>query len=88
MGDPGGEYVCIDGIPQGRVIACEFMAKTPEKMALNLMGLFFTKDQLSKGNCTPTISHKEILDPSIINGIRCKCTLKCTMDDCFNGVHI
>eukprot|EP00731_Ephydatia_muelleri_P033187 Em0026g7a len=66
----GGEYVGIDGILQGRVIACEFMAKTPEKMALNLIGLFFTKDQLRKGNCTPTISHKEILDHSIINGIR------------------
>ena len=66
--------MCIDGVPQGRVIASEFMAKTPQKMALNLLGIFFSKDQLKNGNCTPIASHKEILDPRIINGIRCKCT--------------
>ncbi|KAL5510127.1 hypothetical protein EMCRGX_G005618 [Ephydatia muelleri] len=69
-----GEHVCMDGVPQGHVIASERMAKTPQKMALNLLGIFFSKDQLKNGNCTPTASHKEILDPWIINDIRQKCT--------------
>ena len=64
--------MCIDGVPQECVIASEFMAKTPQMIALNL--LVVSKDQLKHGNCTPTASHKEILDPRMINGIRCMCT--------------
>ena len=75
LGDPEGENVYIDGVVPARVISSEFMAKSPEKLALNLLGVFFTQDQLTKGNCTPTPDHKDLLDPRIINGIRCKCIL-------------
>eukprot|EP00731_Ephydatia_muelleri_P013726 Em0007g1036a len=57
------------------------MAKSPEKLALNLLGVFFTQDQLTKGNCTPTPDHKDLLDPRIINGIRLHLKYKYPMDD-------
>ena len=79
LGDPEGENVYIDGGVPARVMSSEFMAKSPEKLALNLLGAFFTQNQLTKGNCTPTPDHKDILDPRIINGIRLKCNAIYTM---------
>ena len=61
LGDPVGENVLInnDGV-LGHVISYEFMAKTPQKLALNLLGSFFSQNQLAKENCTLThcITHQ------------------------------
>ena len=76
LADQTGENILTeDGVPEC-VISSEFMAKTPHKLALNLLGAFFSQDQLAKGNCTPTASHKDVLDPRILNGIRYKCMKK------------
>ena len=73
LGDPEGENVYIDGGVPARVMSSKFMAKSPQKLALNLLGAFFTQNQLTKGNCTPTSDHKDILDLRIINGVLCTC---------------
>lgn len=38
LGDPDAENVYIDGGNEARVISCEFMAKSPEQLDLNLLG--------------------------------------------------
>ena len=59
---------------QLEVRAKESTAKTPEQLALRLLDVSFTKDQLSKSNCTKA-DGRILLPENIIEGIRCKCLL-------------
>ena len=60
-------------IPRGdanKVSMAEAISTNPPRLACNLLSVFFTKDELSKGNCTPA-QGRNLLDPNIIQGIRC-----------------
>ena len=47
------------------------LASSASSLALKLMDLFFTKEEMAKSNCTPA-EGREILRQDIIAGIRCK----------------
>ena len=50
------------------------LAKTDQKLALALMSLLFTKQEMAQGVCTPQSSEKgrPILDQTKMEAIRCK----------------
>ena len=70
LGDPNGEHVRIDGFTQRQVKGKEVLALSASSLALKLMDLFFTKEEMAKSNCTPA-EGREILRQDIIAGIRC-----------------
>ena len=74
LGDPKGDHIFIPGIPQLEVTARENISSNAQKLALSLLSLFFNKDKLSRGVCSPQGegSQYELLDQRILNGIRCK----------------
>ena len=49
----------------------EATSKTSRKLALKLLGLLFTKEELKEGLCTPCKGHT-LLNQEYIEGIRCK----------------
>ena len=50
LGDPKGDHVVIQGVPQLQVTIREDLALSAQKLALPL---FFTDDDLAKGICSP-----------------------------------
>ena len=80
LGNPSSsEHVTIPDVSQLDVIARENKTSTAQKLALNLLALFFKKEQLVNGICTPQAEgspaqNRDILDQRIIEGIRCKQT--------------
>lgn len=68
--DHNGEHVRIDGFTQRQVKGKEVLASSASSLALKLMDLFFTKEEMGKSNCTPA-EGREILRQDIIAGIRC-----------------
>lgn len=70
LGDHNGEHVRIDGFTQRQVKGKEVLASSASSLALKLMDLFFTKEEMGKSNCTPA-EGREILRQDIIAGIRC-----------------
>ena len=71
LGDPTGEHVKIEGFTQRQVKGKEVLASSASSLALKLMDLFFTKEDMAKSNCTPA-EGREILRQDIIAGIRWK----------------
>ena len=74
LGDPNGEHVRIDGFTQRK--GKEMLASSASSLALKLMNLFFTKEEMAKSNCTPA-EGREILRQDIIAGIRGNVLLVC-----------
>ena len=61
-------------IPKGdpnKVAMAEAVSLNPARLAVNLLSVFFTREQMAEGNCTPAPS-RQMLDPTVIHGIRCK----------------
>jgi len=71
LGDPRGERVVIQGFTQSQVRGLEVSATSAGGLALKLMTLFFTKQEMAEGNCTVT-EGREQLRPDIVSGIKCK----------------
>ena len=77
LGNPKGEHQYVSNISQLEVTSRESIATSAQKLALSLLDLFFTQEQLANAICSPICkgsmtSEKELLDQRIINGIRCK----------------
>lgn len=47
LGDPKGQHIVISGFSQRDVRAAEAMSCDADKLALNLLDIFFTKNVLS-----------------------------------------
>ena len=71
-----GEHVAVDGVPQWKVTAKETSATKASSLALKLMEVFFTKEEIAQGNCTEA-DGRELLSPAVINGIHCRFHLLC-----------
>ena len=75
LGDPKGavgeKKIVIKETTQMEVCAQEARSKIARKLALKLLGLFFMKEQMAEGSCTP-LEGKKLLTPEIIEGIRHK----------------
>ena len=73
LGDPSVKERCvvIDGFSQLAVKAKENASTDACQLALKLMDVFFTKEELSVGNCTEA-EGRELLRQDVIDGIRCK----------------
>ena len=71
LGDPKGQHVVIPGFSQRDIRAAEAVSCDADKLALNLLDIFFTKDVLSTSLATKWEGH-EVLDQDTIEGIRCK----------------
>ena len=91
MGDPKGDHVVIQGVPQLQITIREDLALSAQKLALSLLSLFFTNDDLAKGICSPqsggSASDKEVLDQRIVSGIRSERTAVHT-DSCIITVPL
>ena len=59
----------IPNFTQQQVRAADTKARTPTKLALALLDVFFSRDKLSQSLCTKW-EGREQLDPTIIEGIR------------------
>ncbi|KAL5518132.1 hypothetical protein EMCRGX_G003815 [Ephydatia muelleri] len=59
---------------QGKVEMAETISKNAPRLAVNLLFVFFTREKLASGNCTPA-PNRELLDQKVIHGIRRKCKL-------------
>ena len=66
-----GKHVSITNVPQWKVKAKETASSKASSLALKLVDVFFTRDEMAKGNCTET-DGRELLRPNVIEGIRCK----------------
>lgn len=70
----------IARINQSKVTAAERLTNTPEKLALSLLLLLFSQDELSKWNCSkPMRSDIKQLDAERLWAIKCNYT---------NSVHV
>ena len=86
LGNPSSsEHVTIPDVSQLDVIARDNKTSTAQKLALNLLALFFKKEQLVNGLCSlrknsllMVYAHLDVLDQRIIEGIRCKQTYTIT----------
>ena len=61
-------------IPKGelnKVSMAEAIPTDPAHLAVNLLIVLFCKEELGSGNCTPSPG-SQLLNPAIIQGIRCK----------------
>ncbi|KAL5516812.1 hypothetical protein EMCRGX_G002231 [Ephydatia muelleri] len=54
---------------QGKVEMAETISKNAPRLAVNLLSVFFTREKLASGNCTPA-PNRELLDQKVIHGIR------------------
>ena len=57
------------------ILAC--IPATSQKLALKLLGAVFTVEELARSNCTK-VEGRDLLDPKILHGIRCKCVVLIT----------
>ena len=76
MGDVKGsvrQKVVLPGVHQAKILEAERLTDTPEKLALALLLLLFTQDELGQGNCTkPTRPDIQQLDSERLWAIKCK----------------
>ena len=47
----------------------EMISKTPARLAVNLLTVFFSREKIAAGNCTPA-PNRELLDQRVIRGIK------------------
>ena len=66
---------------QRDVISVEGVSTDASKLALNLIDVFFTKDILSTSLATRW-EGRDLLDPEVIEGIRCKCIIYHVLQHC------
>ena len=71
LGDPRGDRIKVEGFTQRQVKGKEVLASDATSLALKLMDLFFSKDEMAASNCTPA-DGRDLLRQDIIAGIRCK----------------
>ena len=71
LGNPKGEKVWVPGGDPKKVLAAEVVSDSPAKLALALLNVFFTEQEMASSNCTPAPS-RQLLNPNIISGIHCK----------------
>ncbi len=64
--------VLVPGVEQERIKFAEGISGTADKLALNLLTVLFTNEELRRGNCTtPRRADIVVLDDSKCNAIRC-----------------
>eukprot|EP00731_Ephydatia_muelleri_P033675 Em0035g12a len=68
LGDPNGEKVWVPEGDAKKVLAAEVVSDTAAKLALALLSVFFTDQEMARSNCTPAPS-RQLLNPNIISGI-------------------
>ena len=69
LGDPTGDHVVVEGNYYLDVKAKESACSTAANLALKLMDVFFTKEEIAQGSCTE-VKGVPLLNPEIIDGIR------------------
>lgn len=69
LGDPRGDHVKVEGFTQRQVKGKEVLASDETTLALKLMDLFFSREDMARSNCTPA-EGRELLRQDIIAGIR------------------
>ncbi|KAL5515727.1 hypothetical protein EMCRGX_G000934 [Ephydatia muelleri] len=77
LGDPNAHlksgkklWITSDREQKERFHNANFVSKTPEKLALNLLSVLFTEKEIANGNCTPTVSNRPLLNQEFVHGIR------------------
>ena len=72
LGDLNGEFIRIDHptVKASDIRGVEVLSKAASKCALALLDVFFSKECLARYLATK--EGKDLLDPDIIEGIRCK----------------
>ena len=78
MGDPKCQHMVISGFSQRDVRAAEAVSCDADKLALNLLDIFFTKDVLSTSLVTKW-DGRVMLDQDTIEGIHCDSLLVCRL---------
>ena len=67
------QKVVLPGVPQAKILEAERLTDTPEKLALALLLILFTQEELSQGNCTkPMRADIQQLDSERLWAIKCK----------------
>ena len=67
------QSVLIRNVSHEQLLDVEWRCSTPEKLALGLLQLLFTPEELKSGNCTkPIHSDIEQLDTERLWAIKCK----------------
>ena len=70
LGSPDSP-ILIQNLKRESVLHAEVTANSPQKLALNLLEVLFTHEELSTGNCTkPMRADIKILDSTKLQGIR------------------
>ena len=76
LGDPVGsshQKVILPQFTQAQILDIERKNDAPEKLAIGLLQLLFTTEELSRGNCTkPVRGDIQQLDSERLWAIRCK----------------
>ena len=77
FGDPNGiegvQRVCIPTYSQKQVLEVQRKYDTPEKLAVGLLQLLFSAEELAQGNCTKPIRDDIVqLDSDKLWAIKCK----------------
>ena len=90
LGDPSthaaeDKKVWVAGGDVERVQAAELTSPSPEKLAINLMAVFFREEQLAQGCCTPAPG-RVLLSPRIIHITLTSCQMfeKFSLINCNN----
>ena len=76
LGDPNGQFIHIDHptVKPSDIRGVEVLSKAAPKCALALLDVLFSKECLARSLATKK-EDKDLLDPDIIEGIRCKIKL-------------
>lgn len=76
LGDPNGQFIHIDHptVKANDIRGVEVLSKAASKCALALLDVFFSKECLARSLATKK-EGKDLLDPDILEGIRCKIKL-------------
>lgn len=62
----------VEGVSSSQVVRAENVSPNASKLAVNLLTVLFTQEQLATGNCTkPNRSDIELLDQHKVEAIRC-----------------
>ncbi len=72
LGDPANP-ILIENVARENVVHAENISDSPQKLAINLLKVLFTHQEISHGNCTkPNRDDITILNPTKIQAIRGK----------------
>ena len=66
-----GSFVVLDDISNDAILHAEAISTSAQKLAINLLSVLFTQEEISTGNCTkPNREDIKVLNPLKIQGIR------------------